>query len=30
MLHGVALYIGLMTVPIYITCNVKNYNAAKG
>ncbi|XP_003693182.3 uncharacterized protein LOC100870104 [Apis florea] len=30
MLHGAALYIGLMAIPIYIACNVKNYNAAKG
>lgn len=30
MLHGVALYVGLMAIPLYIACNVKNYNAAKG
>lgn len=29
MLHGVALYVGLMAIPLYIACNVKNYNAAK-
>ncbi|XP_017883292.1 uncharacterized protein LOC108626873 [Ceratina calcarata] len=27
MAMGAALWLGLMTIPLYISCNIKNYNA---
>ncbi|XP_076387852.1 uncharacterized protein LOC143264446 [Megachile rotundata] len=26
MVHGIVLYVGMMAIPIYVSCNVNNYN----